>query len=100
MWINDLEIKRRILAPLFSICVLFVISIWIKLFINFAGLEVNKFLNISSIILALNLVPLKIVSSSVIGLGNIGISMSLVSILIIPFIIILVSSLFFIKKNF
>ncbi|WP_195945828.1 hypothetical protein [Paraclostridium bifermentans] len=99
MWINDLEIKRRILAPLFSICVLFVISIWIKLFINFAGLEVNKFLNISSIILALNLVPLKIVSSSVIGLGNIGISMSLISILIIPFITILVSSLFFIKKE-
>ncbi|KGJ48137.1 hypothetical protein KD33_16690 [Clostridium sp. NCR] len=100
MWINDLEIKRRILAPLFSICVLFVISIWIKLFINFAGLEVNKFLNISSIILALNLVPLKIVSSSVIGLGNIGISMSLISILIIPFITILASSLFFIKKEF
>lgn len=100
MWINDLEIKRRIVAPLFSICVLFVISIWIKLFINFAGVEVNKFLNISSIILALNLVPLKIVSSSVIGLGNIGISMSLISILIIPFITILASSLFFIKKEF
>lgn len=100
MWINELEIKKRILAPLFSIGILFIISIWIKLFMNFAGLEVNKFLNISSIILALNLVPLKIVSSSVIGLGNIGISMSLISILIIPFITILVSSLFFIKKEF
>lgn len=100
MWINDFEIKKRILAPLFSICILFIISIWIKLFINFSALEVNQFLNISSIILALNLVPLKIVSSSVIGLGNIGISMSLISILIIPFITILVSSLLFIKKEF
>ncbi|MCU9815533.1 hypothetical protein LEQ07_11115 [Paraclostridium sp. AKS73] len=60
----------------------------------------NKFLNVSSIMLGLNLVPLKIVSSSVIGLGNMGISMSFVIVLIIPFITILVSSLFFIKKNF
>lgn len=100
MWINNFEIKRRILAPVFSICILFIISIWIKFFINFAGLEFNKFLNISSIMLGLNLVPLKIVSSSVVGLGNMGISMSFVIVLIIPFITILVSSLFFIKKEF
>lgn len=98
-WMKEVEIKRRILSPLFSICILFVIAIWIKLFVSFTGIEVNKFLNIFNIILALNLVPLKIVSSSVIGLGNIGINMSLVSVLIIPFITILVSSLFFIKKE-
>lgn len=97
--INSFEIKSRILAPLFSICILFIISVWIKLFINFTGLEVNKFLNIFSIMLALNLVPLKIASSSVIGMGNIQISMGLVVLLIVPFIAILLSSLFFIKKE-
>ncbi|GAA0712601.1 hypothetical protein GCM10008904_25930 [Paraclostridium ghonii] len=99
IWISSIDIKRRIIVPIFSILVLCIVSIWIKLFMNITGLEVNKFLNIFNIILGLNLVPVKIASSSSLGVGNIDISMSLISVLILPFIVIGISSMFFIKKE-
>ncbi|WP_250674234.1 hypothetical protein LZ906_006380 [Paraclostridium ghonii] len=99
MLISSIDIKRRIIVPAFSIFVLFIVSIWIKLFMSITGLQVNQFLNIFNIILGLNLVPIKVASSSIIGVGNIDISMSLISVLILPFIVIGISSMFFIKKE-
>lgn len=100
IWMGNIDIKRRIVVPIFSIFVLFILSIWIKLFINMLGLEVTKFFNIFSIILGLNLVPIRIDSPYFVGLENIDIGISLISILILPFIIIGTSSIFFIKKEF
>lgn len=99
MLISNIDMKRKIIVPAFSIFVLFIVSIWIKLFMSITGLQVNQFLNIFNIILGLNIVPIKIASSSSLGVGNIDISMSLISVLILPFIVIGISSMFFIKKE-
>lgn len=98
-FITNYNLKNKFKIQLIAILSLIVISIFIKIFIGLAGLDISKYLNIFNIVLGFNLVPINMVSSSFIGFGNINISMGLIMYSIIPIMCIFISSLIFIKRE-
>ncbi len=99
-YINRIDLKKKAIPAIVSMLLLIIIAIFIKLLISIMGLSINKYINIFSIVLGLNLVPINLVSSSVIGVGNVDISLGLIIYLVIPFICIGVSNVILIKKDY
>lgn len=99
-YINGIDLKKKAIPAIVSMILLIIIAIFIKLLISIMGLNINKYINIFSIVLGLNLVPMNLVSSSVIGVGNVDISLGLLIYLVIPFICIGISNIILIKKDY
>jgi hypothetical protein len=99
-FIKDLKIKNKLLTVGNGILFLIVISTFIKLLTGLMGFEINKYVNIFSIILGLNLIPINIMSSSFIGVGQINVSMGIIICLIVPITCITISTILFTKKEY
>lgn len=98
-YINKTNIKSKVIPPAASILLLIIIAIFMKLLINIMGLSIGGYTNIFNIVLGLNLVPINLVSSSFVGVGNINISIGMIIYLVVPFICIFISNIVFIKKE-
>lgn len=99
-YINGIDFKKIAMPAILSMVLLIIISMFIKLLISIMGLNINQYINIFSIVLGLNLVPINIVSFSGIGIGNVDINLGLLIYLIIPFICIGIINVICIKKDY
>ncbi len=98
-YVNGIDFKKILMPAILSMVLLIIISIFIKAIISIMGLNINQYINVFSIVLELNLVPINIVSSSGIGIENVNINLGLIIYLIIPFICIGIIDVIFIKKD-
>lgn len=98
-YLEKINIRNKLLTAMSSIVLLIIISTFVKIIIGVMRLDINEYLNIFSIALGLNLIPINILANSFMGVANINISMGIIIYSIFPILCIALSSIIFIKKD-
>lgn len=98
-YLEKINIRNKLLTAMSSIVLLIIISTFVKIIIGVMRLDINEYLNIFSIALGLNLIPINILANSFMGVANINISMGIIVYSIFPILCIALSSIIFIKKD-